>query len=62
MEGTGALTQEHFLLKKLQYSTNGVKYIDDHHLIAAGVENNLNTVFYSVYNDPRSLQVLVQVQ
>ena len=32
---------------------NAVKYITvhDHHLIASGVGNNLNTVYYSVYND-----------
>ena len=36
--------------------TNGVKYITihDYHLIAAGSENNLNTVYYSVYNDPNN--------
>ena len=57
MEGTGALTTRTFFAKELTVDgTNGVKYITnhDHHLIAAGVENNLNTVYYSVYNDPNN--------
>ena len=55
MEGTGALTTRTFFAFEITVDgTNGVKYITnhDHHLIAAGVENNLNTVYYSVYNDP----------
>ena len=57
MEGTGALTTRTFFTKELTVDgTNGVKYITnhDHHLIAAGVENNLNTVYYSVYNEPNN--------
>jgi hypothetical protein len=55
MEGTGALNTRTFFTYEITVDgTNGVKYITihDHHLIAAGVENNLNTVYYSVYNDP----------
>ena len=55
MEGTGALSTRTFFASEITVDgTNGVKYITihDHHLIAAGVENNLNTVYYSVYNDP----------
>ena len=57
MEGTGALTTRTFFTKEITVDgTNGIKYIavHDHHLIAAGVENNLNTVYYSVYNDPNN--------
>ena len=62
---TGALNTRTFFTEEITVDgTNGVKYIaiHDHHLIAAGVENNLNTVYYSVYNDLITLQVLVQVQ
>ena len=55
MEGTGALTTRTFFAFEITVDgTNGVKYITnhDHHLIAAGVENNLNTVYYSAYNRP----------
>ena len=55
MEGTGALNTRTFFTHEITVDgANGVKYIaiHDHHLIAAGVENNLNTVYYSVYNDP----------
>jgi len=55
MEGTGALNTRTFFTSEITVDgTNGVKYIaiHDHHLIAAGVENNLSTVYYSVYNDP----------
>ena len=55
MEGTGALTTRTFFAYEITVDgTNGVKYITnhDHHLIAAGVENNLNTVYYSAYNRP----------
>ena len=54
MEGTGALTTRTFFAEEITVTgTKHVKYITihDHHLIAAGVEDNLNTVFYSVYND-----------
>ena len=57
MEGTGALSTRTFFAKEITVdSTNGVKYITihDHHLIAAGVENNLNTIYYSEYNNPNS--------
>jgi hypothetical protein len=55
MEGTGALNTRTFFTKEITVDgSNGVKYIaiHDHHLIASGVENNLNTVYYSVYNNP----------
>ena len=55
MEGTGALSTRTFFASEIAVDgTNGVKYIaiHDHHLIASGVENNLSTVYYSVYNDP----------
>jgi len=55
MEGTGDLTTRTFFSNGITVDgTNAVKYITihDHHLIAAGVENNLSTVYYSVYNDP----------
>ena len=57
MEGTGALNTRTFFTEEITVDgTNGVKYITihDHHLIAAGVENNLSTVYYSVYNDPNN--------
>jgi len=57
MEGTGALNTRTFFTEEITVDgTNGVKYIaiHDHHLIASGVENNLNTVYYSVYNDPNN--------
>ena len=56
MEGTGALNTRTFFTKEIQ--PNGantpVKFITshDHHLIAAGVEGNETTVYYSVYNNP----------
>ena len=55
MEGTGALTTRTFFAAEITVTgTKHVKYITihDHHLIAAGVEDNLSTVYYSVYNDP----------
>jgi len=55
MEGTGDLTTRTFYTQQITVdSTNAVKYITihDHHLIAAGVGNNLNTIYYSVNNDP----------
>ena len=54
MEGTGALSTRTFFTSLITVDgTNGVKYIasHDHHLIAAGVENNETTVYYSVHND-----------
>jgi len=58
MEGTGALNTRTFYAKEI--APNGanatVKYITshDHHLIAAGVEDNETTVYYSVHNDPNN--------
>lgn len=55
MEGTGALNTRTFYGKLITVdSTNFVKYITvhDHHLIAAGVEDNESTVYYSVDNSP----------
>lgn len=55
MEGNGALTSRTFFAAEITVDgSNGVKYITihDHHLIASGVSNNLNTIYYSVYNDP----------
>jgi len=55
MEGTGNLNTRTFFANEITVEgTNGVKHITvhDHHLIAAGVENNLNTVYYSAYNNP----------
>ena len=54
MEGTGLLNTRTFFAEEVAVDgTNAVKYITvhDHHLIASGVGNNLNTVYYSVYND-----------
>ena len=54
MEGTGALTSRTFFAEEI--TVTGSKFVQfiihDHHLIVAGVEDNLNTVFYSVYNRP----------
>ncbi len=55
MEGTGALTTRTFFAAEITVTgTKHVKYITvhDHHLIAAGVEDNLNTIFYSGTSDP----------
>ena len=55
MEGTGNLNTRTFFTREITVDgTNGVKYITihDHHLIVAGVEDNLSTVYYSVYNSP----------
>ena len=54
MEGTGLLNTRTFFAEEITVDgSNGVKYITvhDHHLIASGVANNLNTIYYSVYND-----------
>jgi hypothetical protein len=56
MEGTGALNTRTFYAKEV--SPNGsstpVKYITshDHHLIAAGLDGEETTIYYSVYNNP----------
>ena len=55
MEGTGALSTRTFFTSLITVdSTNSVQYVTvhDHHLIAAGVDNNDSTVYYSVNNDP----------
>ena len=58
MEGTGALNTRTFYGKEIQ--PNGantpIKYITshDHHLIAAGLEGEETTVYYSVYNNPNN--------
>jgi len=57
MEGTGALSTRTFFAEEITVTgTESVKHIatHDHHLIAAGVSNNLNTIYYSVYNDPNN--------
>ena len=57
MEGTGALTSRTFFTEEITVTgTESVQFIaiHDHHLIAAGVSNNLNTIYYSVYNDPNN--------
>jgi len=57
MEGTGALTSRTFFAEEITVTgTKGVKYVTTHdkHLIAAGVEDNLSTVFYSSTLDPTS--------
>ncbi len=55
MEGTGALSARTYFTEEV--TITGTKHATfvtshDHHLIAAGVEDNENTVYYSVYNDP----------
>ena len=55
MEGTGALNTRTFFGEEITVTgTKGVEYITVHdkHLIAAGVEDNLNTVFFSGTLDP----------
>ena len=57
MEGTGALTTRTFFADEITVDgTKAVKYVTvhDHHLIAAGVEDNLSTVYYSGYNTPHN--------
>ena len=57
MEGTGALSTRTFITQEITVTgTKGVTHITihDHHLIAAGVEDNENTVYYSVYNSPHN--------
>ena len=55
MEGTGALNTRTFVTREITVTgTKGVTHITghDHHLIAAGVEDNENTVYYSRNNNP----------
>ena len=57
MEGTGALSTRTYFTEEITVTgTKGVQFITahDHHLIAAGVTDNENTVYYSVNNDPTS--------
>ena len=57
MEGTGVLTSRTFFAEEITVTgTKGVKYVTTHdkHLIAAGVEDNLSTVFFSATLDPTS--------
>ena len=55
IEGSGALSGRTYFTEEV--TVTGTKHATfvtshDHHLIAAGVEDNENTVYYSVYNDP----------
>ena len=55
IEGSGALSARTYFTEEV--TVTGTKHATfvtshDHHLIAAGVEDNENTVYYSVYNDP----------
>ena len=55
MEGTGALDSRTFFAEEITVTgTKGVKYVtvNDKHLIAAGVEDNLSTVYFSGTLDP----------
>lgn len=55
MEGTGALNTRTFFSKLITVDgTNSVKYVTvhDHHLIAAGVNDNESTIYYSANNNP----------
>jgi hypothetical protein len=57
MEGTGNLNTRTFFAEEITVTgTKGVKYVTTHdkHLIAAGVEDNLSTIFYSATLDPTS--------
>ena len=59
MEGTGNLNTRTFFAKEITTglpSGKGIQFITihDQHLIAAGVEDNLNTIYFSEYNDPDS--------
>ena len=58
MEGTGtALSSRTYFTEEITVTgTKGVQFITahDHHLIAAGVTDNENTVYYSVNLDPTS--------
>ena len=57
MEGSGVLTGRTYFAEEITVtSTKHVKYVTTHdkHLIAAGVEDNLNTIYYSclLYTSP----------
>ena len=55
MEGSGALASRTFFAEEITVSgTKGVSFITHHdrHLVAAGVEDNLTTVYYSALLDP----------
>ena len=55
MEGSGSLSGRTFFAEEITVSsTKSVKYVTTHdkHLIAAGVEDNLNTIYYSGTLDP----------
>ena len=55
MEGTGALSTRTYFTEEITVTgTKGVQFITahDHHLIAAGVTDNENTVYYSVNLNP----------
>ena len=55
MEGSGAIASRTFFSEEITVSgTKGVQFITHHdrHLIAAGVEDNLSTVYYSALLDP----------
>ena len=57
MEGTGALASRTFFAEEITITgTKHAKYVTTHnkHLIVAGVEDNLSTVFYSATLDPTS--------
>ncbi len=55
MEGTGALASRTFFAEEITVTgTKHAKYVTTHdkHLIVAGVEDNLNTIYYSGTLDP----------
>ena len=57
MEGSGSLSSRTFYAEEITVnSTKSVKYITHHdrHLIAGGVEDNLNTIYYSATLDATS--------
>ena len=57
MEGTGALASRTFFAEEITVTgTKHAKYVTTHdkHLIVAGVEDNLSTIFYSSLLDPTS--------
>jgi len=57
MEGSGVLSGRTYFTSEITVTgSEGVKYITshDHHLIAAGVTENENVIYYSVNNNPTS--------
>jgi hypothetical protein len=57
MEGTNALASRTFFAEEITVTgTKHAKYVTTHdkHLIVAGVEDNLSTIFYSSLLDPTS--------